>query len=220
MLGPTGARRFVLNPLILGLAGTLAFLGLVVGAWALWSVLRPPPAGFAPTSGRAASAVGSPPQVLQYTIDARNRQDWAYFRFSDGMAVSTARDSLGWDLAFRRTDALTNGGNTNPEGRGAAVDLGTIALEDAVVPKDGYLPDVAHDDRGLENPALHKWYSYDWTTHTISTRNHTYAIRTAAGESVVVTFVSYYCDDGSPGCITFRYVYPQGVGSSLGSAAR
>ena len=219
MLGATGARRFFLNPLILGLGGTLAFLGLLVGGWLLWSVLRPPPAGFAPTSGRAASAVGGPPHVPQYTIDARSRRDWAYFRFSDGTAVSAPRNSLEWDLAFRRTDALTNGGDTNPDGRGAAIDLGKIALEEAVVPKDGYLADVAHDDRGLENPALRKWYSYNWTTHIVSSRNHTYAVRTAAGETVIVTFVSYYCDDGSAGCITFRYVYPQGIGSSLGSAA-
>ncbi len=51
-------------------------------------------------------------------------------------------------------------------------------------------------------------------------RNHTYDVRTAAGEPVVVTFVSYYCDDGSPGCITFRYAYPLGVGGLLGAAAR
>ena len=220
MLGATGARRFFLNPLILGLGGTLAFLGLLVGGWLLWSVLRPPPAGFAPTSGRAAGGVGGPPHVLQYTIDARSRRDWAYFRFSEGTAVSALRDSLEWDLAFRRTDVLTNGGQTNPDGLGGAVDLGKIALEEAVTPKDAYLSDVTHADRGLENPVLRKWYSYNWTTHTVSTRNHTYAVRTAAGETVIVTFVSYYCDDGSAACVTIRYTYPQRTGRSLGSAAR
>ena len=220
MSGLIGAKRFFPKPATLVVAGILALAGLVIGGWMLWSALRPPPAGFAPTSGRAASPVGSPPQVLQYTIDARSRRDWIYFRFSDGTAVSAARDSLDWDLAFRRTDALTNGGDTNPDGLGGAVDLGKIALEEAIAPKDGYLPDVPHDDRGLENPALHKWYSYNWTTHIVSSRNHAYAVRTADGEPVVVTFVSYYCDDGSPGCITFRYFQPQRAVGSLGSAAR
>jgi len=55
--------------------------------------------------------------------------------------------------------------------------------------------------------ALHKWYNYDWTSHIITRKNHTYALKTNTGEVVLLTFVSYYCDGGSPGCVTFRYRY-------------
>ena len=56
---------------------------------------------------------------------------------------------------------------------------------------------------------LHKWYNYDWTSHIITSKNHSYALKTNTGEVVLLTFVSYYCDDGSPGCVTFRYRYVQ-----------
>jgi hypothetical protein len=39
----------------------------------------------------------------------------------------------------------------------------------------------------------------------LTSNTSTYEIRTGTGEVVLLTFVSYYCDDGSPGCITFGY---------------
>jgi hypothetical protein len=188
-----------------GLGALLLAITLLIGAWALWIVFRPAPEGFAPTSGQALAVVGQPPDVVQYTADARGRKDWVYFTFANGTNVSTSQDALDWDLAFRRTDVLTNSGDTNPQGHAGAVDLGEATLEEATLPADGFLQDVTHEDRGLENPALHSWYNYDWTSHIITSKEHTYAIRTGTGEVVLLTFVSYYCDDGSPGCITFRY---------------
>jgi hypothetical protein len=203
-------RRLFLKPLTVGLGALLGVAALLVGGWLLWSVLRPPPAGFPPTIGQAVGVVGQPLTVLQYTIDARSRRDWAYFDFSNGATVSASQDGLDWDLAFRRTDVLTNGGETNPTGHGGAIDLGKVHLGEAEPPADGYLADATHDERGLENPAMHNWYSYNWTTHIVGSKSHTYALRTATGEVALLTFLSYYCDDGSAGCITFQYVYPIG----------
>ena len=188
--------------------GVLGIAGFIVGGWLLWSALRPAPAGFAPTSGQAIGAVRQAPAALQYTIDARNGSDWAYFDFSSGTAVSTSQESLDWDIAFRRTDVITNGGATNPAGAGAAVELGTGPLEEADAPAEGFLADVVDEERGLESPALHGWYSYNWTTHVISSHGHRYGVRTATGEVALITFLSYYCDDGSAGCITFQYMHP------------
>ena len=181
---------------------------LLVAGWLLWVELRPPPEGFAPVTGRARATTSASPDLLQYTIDARSRQDWVFFSFSRGMAVTSSMDALNWDIAFRRTDNLTNGGETNPQGLGGAVDLGDVALAEASAPRDGYEADATHEERGLENPALHKWYNYNWTSHTISSKDRTYAVRTAQGDLVLLSFVSYYCDDGSSGCVTFRYLYP------------
>ena len=103
---------------------------------------------------------------------------------------------------------LTNGGETNPAGQGGVVDLGETVLEQASPPADGYLADTVDDERGLENPELHGWYNYKWTTHVITSKNHAYAVRTATGEIALVALLSYYCDDGSAGCITLQYVYP------------
>ena len=67
---------------------------------------------------------------------------------------------------------------------------------------------MTDEERGVENPDLHRWYSYNWTTHIVSSKNHTYALHTATGETVLLTFLSYYCDDGSPACVTFQYTFP------------
>ncbi len=194
--------------LAVGIGALLAVAGLLVAGWALWGLFRPPPDGFSPTGDRAIEIGGQPP-IFQYTIDARSRNDWAYFDFSRGTAVSTSQESLDWDLAFRRTDLLTNGGETNPASHGGAFDFGDVPLGELQAPPRGsYLADSTHDERGLENPALHGWYSYDWLKHVISSKGHAYGVRTATGETALVTFLSYYCDDGSSGCITFQYLYP------------
>jgi hypothetical protein len=179
---------------------------LVVGLWVAWSFLRPNPKGFGPTAGAAAPVIDAP-ALRQFTVDARSRQEWAFFDFSTGAVVSTTQGALDWDIAFRRTDILLNGGATNPAGFSGAVDLGKVALAAADPPETGYAADVEHEERGLENPEMHAWYTYNWTTHIVSSKEHTYAARTADGErTFLLTFLSYYCDDRSAGCVTFRYL--------------
>ena len=202
-------RRSLVKPVAIGFGILLLAIALLMGGWLLFILLRPSPPGFAPTSGQALVVAGQPPDIVQYTIDARSRREWVYFEFSSGTVVSTSRDGLDWDLAFKRTDILTNGGDTNPAGAAGAVDLGEIPLSEAVPPADGYLADATDDENGVENPALHKWYSYNWTTHIVNSKGHTFAVRTATGEVVLLKFASSYCDDGSSGCITFRYKHVQ-----------
>jgi len=202
-------RIHIPRPLAIGLGLFVTVAVLLVAGWALWGLFGPGPDGFSPTTGQAQEVEGQSPNVLQYTIDARRRSEWAYFNFSRGTAVATSQESLDWDLAFRRTDLLTNGGETNPASNGGAFDFEDVPLSEVQgFPADTYLADTTHDERGLENPALHGWYSYDWFKHVISSKGHTYGVRTATGETASVTFLSYYCDDGSAGCITFQYLYP------------
>jgi hypothetical protein len=202
------AGRSILKPLAAGLGVVLVLLALLIGGWLLFIALRSPPPGFAPTAGQPVAVAGQADGVLQYTVDARSRREWVYFDFSSGAVVSTSRERTDWDLAFKRTDILTNGGDTNPAGAGGAVDLGEIPLSEAVPPADGYLADATDDENGVENPALHKWYSYNWTTHIVNSKGHAFAVRTATGEVVLLTFASYYCDDDSSGCVTFQWVRP------------
>ncbi len=206
MATEASGRRSLLRAAGIGLGGLLAALIALAGAWLLWVfVLSPSPPGFAPTTGEASDIGSQQTTVLQYTIDARSRENWVYFSFEEGVITSTSQDALDWDLAFRRNDVLTNGGESNPLGMGGAVDLEDVPLAEAVAPSDGFLTDATHEERGLENPELHKWYSYNWTTHIITSKNHTYAVRTPSGDVALLTFVSYYCDDGSSGCVTFQY---------------
>ena len=206
MTGLAATRRSLVKTLALGLGFSLLAIALLIGAWTLWILLlRPVPDGFAPTSGQAFGVAGQARNIVQFTADARSRREWVYFSFAKGAVAATSQEALDWDLAFRRTDVLTNSGDTNPQGGAGAVDLGKVTLEEAAAPADGFLQDVTHEDRGLENPAMHSWYNYDWTSHIITSKGHTYALRAGSEDVVLLTFVSYYCDDGSPGCITFLY---------------
>ncbi len=79
MSGLARSRRRFLKPLAIWLGGFLLVVGLVITGWLLWSIFRPPPDGFGPTVGEAKGAIDGSANVLQYTIDARSREDWAYF---------------------------------------------------------------------------------------------------------------------------------------------
>ena len=204
-------KRSLLKPVAISLTALLAALVLLAGAWLIWILIfRPAPAGFAPTTGEASDIGSQQTTVLQHTIDARSRESWVYFSFEERTVIPTSQDALDWDLAFRRNDVLTNGGESNPLGKGGAIDLGGVSLAEAVAPTIGFLTDATDEERGLENPELHKWYSYNWTTHIIKSKNHTYALRTPSGDVALLTFVAYYCDDGSSGCLTFQYRRPEG----------
>lgn len=188
------------------MAGVLSFVILVFLAWVVWSFIRPNPKGYSPTAGAAGTAIAASAEV-QFTADARSRQDWVFFSFATGTVVDTTQDALDWDLAFRRTDVLVNGGRTNVQGLGGAVDLGEVSLAAAVAPDSGFVTDIEHEDRGLENPQMHGWYNYNWTTHVVTSKGHTYAVRAADGDATfLVSFLSYYCEDRTAACVTFRYL--------------
>lgn len=150
-----------------------------------------------------------------YTIDARSQTEWTYFDFSRNSVVTVStRESLEWDLAFRRTKILTNSGKTNPQGGGGAINLGPIdfyTVERA--PAEGYLTDrQGKNFLETENEALLSWYSYNMMTNTLRTKNHTYIIRTADGKYAKMRILYYYCAGHVSGCMTIEYVY-QGDGS-------
>lgn len=148
---------------------------------------------------------GASAGATEVVIDARSEEDWVYFDLSAGAVVSSSHEGTDWDLAFRRTDVLTNSGDTNPSGTGGAIDLGEIDLGEAGPPDGEFLADVTHEERGIENPALHTWYNYDWTTHVVTSKGHTYAVRTTEGAIFLIRFDSYYCEDESADCVTFQY---------------
>lgn len=194
----------------------------VVGLFA-WGGAQPRPEGFAPMQSDAIAAApaasassvaeevdepaGREPPV-RITLDAMSMEDWVLFDLVEGRIVAGDFSSDGWDLAFRRTDLLTNSGVTNPSGPGGAYDLGEVSLEDAFAPATVSFA-VDHlggdDDDELENEQVSNWYSYSFISHIVSTKPNTYLIRTGESFDALVFFESYYCDDEESGCITFSY---------------
>ena len=185
--------------------GSALVVVVVVGVF-VWGYFQPKPPGFAPTNPDEGAFVTQ--EWTRYTVDATDREQWALFDFNEGRLVDASLSSPDWDLAFKRTDLLTNSGVTNPASDGGAVDLGEILLEEAAVPAGvRFVSDLLGGDDQDEptNPEISGWYNYSFVTHTVRAKDNTYLVRTGEGRDAIVRFDSYYCDDENPGCITFRY---------------
>ena len=185
-----------------------ATLLVALAAVLIWGWRQPRPAGFAP--GMAVIAAPAPAgQSALYTVDARSADEWVFFDFARGAVIDATFEADGWDIALRRTQLRTNGGVTNPRGNVAVANLGAVPLDPAAVPAH---PVLATDQLGGEdgdevvNEAIPKWYRYNFISHVVSARDAVYMIRSGARQDAIVQFESYYCADGAPGCVTFRYL--------------
>lgn len=195
-------------------ARTLAVVAIgamvvVAAALVALSVRRPAVPTYAPTLPAPRDAGSALVGPVLYTVDASSPDQWRYFslRFGSVLENAGARD---WDLAFRRYQIIANGG-PRFTGNAGVVDLGRVAFADVTsVPEAGY--QVTEGDAEPRHPALAGWYSYSYFSHVLTPKSRVWAVRSADGRYAKLEFVSYYCPNLEPGCVTFRYVY-QGDGS-------
>jgi heme-binding HmuY-like protein len=197
----------------------LPLLGLVAVFFAPWLFPGPPVGNFRVTPPHPIEVGSRLIGPLVYTLDARAAEQWAYFDFSRNSVVDVPHQfSTDWDLAFQRHKILTNGGATNPKGRGALLNLGQVPFDEVrEVPLEGYVEDsiasINPEAISTENLGLKAWYYYNFLTHVLRPKPNIYAIRTADGKYAKLRIVSYYCDGGqASGCFTIEYAY-QGDGS-------
>jgi hypothetical protein len=187
----------------------IAAMVVVAALLVALSVRRPAVPTYAPTPPAPRDAGSALVGPVLYTVDASSPDQWRYFSFRFGSVLENAgpRD---WDLAFRRYQVIVNGG-PRFTGNGGVVDLGRVALTDVTsVPERDY--QVTEGDAEPRHPALAGWYSYSYFSHVLTPKPRVWAVRSAEGRYAKVEFVSYYCANLAPGCVTFRYVY-QGDGS-------
>lgn len=153
---------------------------------------------------------------------------FTFFSFSSGKVVDTP-SGTNWDLAFRATTILVNGG-TSGSGKGAAQIQTGIFGDLATAPTDGYRQD--NDTGGLSpaaapntNLAIPTGSGNGWYTATgggpgspsviTATAGKFLVIKTADGKYAKVEILSYYKD--APATVnpltdmaryyTFQYVY-------------
>jgi len=189
----------------------VAIAAMIVVAVALvaLSLRRPAVPTYAPTppTPREAGRVLVGPVL--YTVDASSPDQWRYFSFRFGSVLENA-GAGDWDLAFRRYQVIANGG-PRFTGDAGVVDLGRVAFADVTsAPASGY--QTTEGDAEPRNPALAGWYSYSYFSHVLTPKPRVWAVRSADGRYAKLQFVSYYCPNLLPGCVTFRYVY-QGDGT-------
>ena len=86
-------------------------------------------------------------------INASSEKNWVYFDFSRGGVVKIHdKTSLEWDLAFRRSKVISNGGATNKFGKAGLINLGSPNFDQVVdVPTNNYTPDMSTKTE-TENP--------------------------------------------------------------------
>ena len=141
------------------------------------------------------------------TVDVSGGEE-VYFSLSSGESVTPADPSTStdWDLHFSGYVIRLNGGISGPGQGGAFPAYQTDqTFEDiAEAMGFGYFADKSGSAFSSDTG---EWYSYDSTTHVLSTRNHVYVIDTGEG-FYKMQLISYYREvEGSPvsGFITFRW---------------
>lgn len=159
--------------------------------------------------------------TIHYTFESPTIEKWVFFDFSRGGVVSDVtsfKDPLSWDLAFRRAKIVSNGGNTNKKGKVAVSKLKTTDFD--IVTKVPENVEFIKDNKppnkfDPQNTNLEKWYSYNFLNHKLKSHSSVFIIKTAEGNYAKMQILNYYCEKEEKkisSCYTIKYVY-QGNGS-------
>ena len=135
------------------------------------------------------------------TVDATDRENWAYVNLMEGETVDIAdpATSMAWDLGFKRTEVIVNGGVSGP-GKTGAMALENISFEDVLeAPEGEYIPDNEQITTFARGDG---WYTYTGPpNHWVLPNPRTYVLRipadpTAESEGpyyyAKVRFIGYY----------------------------
>ena len=155
------------------------------------------------------------------TVNASSEKEYVYFSLQSGKVLKIHDpSSLKWDLAFRRSKIITNGGASSKLGKAGLIDLGVIEFDKVTeAPTNNYVLDVS-TRTDTENPAILKPYNYNYLTHKLKAKDNVYAARTADNKFAKFQLLDFYCDNKEVGCIKIRFVYQEnGSNSFLKSAS-
>jgi hypothetical protein len=158
-------------------------------------------------------------------LDARGEDGhFTFFSLRDGRVVSPEDSaSTAWDVAFRATTILVNGGASGPGRGGIALLAGTSFAEVESAPDDEAFAVASDRGPALLTGAGRGWYDYDVGTGIVEPRPAVLVIRTADGRFARLRIQSYYRGAPSPAELdprtgfryyTFEYVF-QPDGSRL-----
>jgi len=117
----------------------------------------------------------------------------------------TARESVAWDVAFKRSSLRTNGGDSGGGGRKLAIVEGATSLA-VTAPETGYTEDDFTSDDcmfagipgGEPMTAFGEWYAYDSVTHAVTPKPDVYVVERTDKSRTAFRVTSYYGDDAMP----------------------
>lgn len=161
------------------------------------------------------------PAVTQFSVDSTSNEDFVYFRLDDlsePVTISEPSTSTDWDIGFRRTGIILNGGASgsgevagalavaqdtfydadgNPDANAFLNALpeneGQVAFSQAIDTATLTFVEDSNESAiaGYNTPAAMGWYNYDMTTHIVSANSDAHwIVRSAAGDSFAIINVT------------------------------
>lgn len=145
-----------------------------------------------------------------------NDNHYAFYSLETGKAIGGSDSaSSKWDIAFRSTTIITNGGASGPGAGGAFVQHATSFDSYAAIPADSVFRTDNAPVYAIPTGSGNGWYNYDFTTNVISPiPGNIIVVRTASGKYAKIEILSYY--QGAPATpaaedvaryYTFRFIY-------------
>ncbi|PSL47844.1 heme-binding HmuY-like protein [Chitinophaga niastensis] len=152
--------------------------------------------------------------VVNLDADAANKGTFTLYSLADNKIIPNSDSATTkWDIGFKATTLIINGGSSGP-GKATAQVVTGIYNNLTLAPEDGYVTDAT------AKKAITGWYSYNMTTHIISPVTGAFIVlKTANGNYAKLEISSYYKDAPATPTETavsrhynFRYVYqPDGT---------
>ncbi|MBD2699114.1 HmuY family protein [Spirosoma sp. BT702] len=138
------------------------------------------------------------------------------FSFKDGKQVANTDSATNkWDIGFRSTTIIINGGPLRSGQGGAYTHTGTFDALTAVPTSASFAQDQSATSLAITAAAGQGWYNYNQATNIISPiPGKVFVIRTGDGKYAKMEILSYY--QGAPAnpdatsaarYYTFRYLY-------------
>ncbi len=148
-------------------------------------------------------------------LDATNSDHFVYYSLAaeDTVDISDeeAQSSTAWDIAFKRSVVVLNGGVSGP-GEVSGVDLAALGHPDSTdFPAFDDLGFISDSDWLSDsfNLTISDWYIYDPQTHTISLSHYVYIMKDAEGNYVKFQVILMQGNGMPPdmGTISVQYDY-------------
>lgn len=158
------------------------------------------------------SSTGQPYGSGKYTL---------YSLESNSIIANTDSATTKWDIGFRGTTIITNGGNSGPGAGGAFIYTGTFGDLSQIPADSTFRIDNAPTSYAIKTGSGNGWYSYNGATNLITpVPGRILVIRTATGKYAKIEIQNYYKGGVTPDATasdndklmkqryyTFRYSY-------------
>lgn len=155
---------------------------------------------------------------------------YTFFSLENNAIVPTSDSaSSKWDIGFRGTSIITNGGNSGPGAGGGFVFVGIFDALKAVPTDSTFKRDNAPVSYAITSGSNKGWYSYDPVNNLINPiPGRVLVVRTGSGKYAKVEIVNYYKGGATPASsasdddklrkqryYTFRYAFQANGGTTF-----